>query len=114
MYARDVIWDTWEETPSAASGERWERILFPGFLSVISWAQEVPDGTVGAECSGAVTGLLFSIYTHSLDDLIQFYSFIYLLSTTPTFISSPALSSKFQMLPFKHHQMHFVQTELPT
>lgn len=102
VHDRDVIQETLEETPSAASGETWERILFPGFLCVVSWMQEIPDGTPGEECYRAVTGLLFAIYTHSLGDLIQFYSFIYLLSTTPTFISSPALSSTFQMLPFKH------------
>lgn len=88
---QNVIWETWEETLSAASGEPLERILFPGFLYVISWAQEFPDGTVGAECSRAVTGLLFSIYTHSLGDLIQFYSFVYLCQPLPH--SSPVQHS---------------------
>lgn len=62
----------------------------------------------------AVIGLLFSIYTHSLGDFIQLYGFKFLLSPTPTFISSLPLSSKLQTLPINHHQMHHVQTELLT
>lgn len=117
-HAWDVVRGTWEETPdtqstSAASGETWERFLFPGFSHVVSQAQEIPGGTPGGECYRAVIGLLFSIYTHCLGDSIQLYGFKFLLSPTATFISSLPLSSKLR-LPINHHQMHHVQTELLT
>lgn len=59
LHGRDVICETWEETPSDAWGETWERILFPALLSAVFWAQEIPDGTPGDESCRAGTGLVF-------------------------------------------------------
>lgn len=62
--------------------------------------RRLPDGTTSDECHKTVAGLSFSIDIHPLGDVIQLYGFMYLLSTIPQFISSPAFPSNARLCLF--------------
>lgn len=90
------VWEMWKDTSNAVHkrGFPWNWRENPLSSLPLCCLLGTGDSLMEVQEMSA-QGYYFSIYT-----LIQFYGFKYILSTTPTFMSSPALSFKFQTLPF--------------